>query len=212
MIARITWLFIPSWLIIYVFWIWPVRPKKYVSDDSLRRRELKRQQNIEKRNEILNKICCYCFTNNNDESISPISDYNQFNNDDNHNDHHNQHKSSMYHYDADNRIINDNDNNNDDDDMMLNENPIMDHKSSLVEYHGNDNDIDDEQIIYNRQISDDFNESSSSSSLESDSMRNSHIWDQHITTENIRPVVTPSISNVLSGSIAISTKQNINQS
>merc|ERR1712154_258712 len=98
-----TWLFIPSWLIIYVFWIWPVRPKKYISDDSLIRKEIKRKEFIERRNKILSKFCCYCycFTTNEQEQ----DQYNAL--------HHEQqeeimraHRDSMNnHYDSDNRIV-----------------------------------------------------------------------------------------------------------
>ena len=59
--ARITWLFIPSWLIIYVFWIWPVRPRKFVSESSELRRRLKKHNHLRARNRCLNAmICCEC--------------------------------------------------------------------------------------------------------------------------------------------------------
>ena len=184
------WLFIPSWMIIYVFWTWPHRPKKYVSDDSMRRRELERMEYVEKRNKILNKICCYCFTSDNG------SNYNHMMN--GHNGHNSdaiiiqqEHRSSVYKYDADNRLIDDMSINNQVDNVE-NINIENRHRASLAHYTLDQNNGDDYQhAMYNKQISDDYNDSSSSID-ESDSMPKSDIWEQHITTEHV----------ALSGSIA----------
>eukprot|EP00486_Rosalina_sp_Unknown_P015397 CAMPEP_0201594774 /NCGR_PEP_ID=MMETSP0190_2-20130828/191980_1 /ASSEMBLY_ACC=CAM_ASM_000263 /TAXON_ID=37353 /ORGANISM="Rosalina sp." /LENGTH=144 /DNA_ID=CAMNT_0048054499 /DNA_START=1298 /DNA_END=1732 /DNA_ORIENTATION=- len=109
-----------------------------------------------------------------------------------------QHRSSMYNYEADNRLIDDMSINRQNDIENIPNNIIENkHKTSLADYTLDDQNNDyDGNIMYNRQISDDYNDSSSSIE-ESDSMRRSDIWDQHITTENIETA-----SNVLSGSIA----------
>jgi len=54
--ARITWLFVPSWLICHVFWVWPCRPKKYQSESS----ELRRRARAQSRGRIARAMCCDC--------------------------------------------------------------------------------------------------------------------------------------------------------
>lgn len=145
-------------MIIYVFWIWPVRPKKYISDDSMRRYQLKKIENMKRRNQILNKLCCYCFINENEDNYVNHLDEDENNQPQNH-------RNSIYHhYETDNRLIDDMSVNDDNNNILLNNN--------------NDNDNNE----YNE-----YNEYNDSSIEESESMRQSDIWDQHITTENITP-------------------------
>eukprot|EP01084_Bolivina_argentea_P101959 182723_1 len=159
LIARITWLFIPSWLIIYVFWIWPIRPKKYVSDDSLIRRELQRQ----KRQRMWNRMCCLCLCTQDqqqqqkqysalqcDDDALPVEQKEV------------KHKASV-NYEADNRIVSGYHENN----LSLNmdQNEYRLYNASLDHHAHIDNGNDD-----------------ATSPDSSGSMPGSDIWDQHVTT------------------------------
>lgn len=169
MIARITWLFIPSWLIIYVFWIWPVRPRKFVSESSEMRRRLKKQSTLRARNRWLNAVvCCECCRY--PEYGSASSTPRRFDFD----------GSELDGDEKRQRLISD-----DADSMLALSQDEREHalNGSMAQENGvNVDDGEEQGNMYSLQKSMMREESSSSGST--DSMNESDIWDQH-PTQNV---------------------------
>ena len=170
LIARIAWLFIPSWLIVYVFWIWPPRPKKYVSDESLIRREAMRLKNAAQRRRILKKFCCCCpCVERGQEYGDEYDKFNRSRSDENTNGLVHAHIQDGQHR---NTIEYENE-------YKQNQN------ASLRNYQENGDEFNNQDYD-----SEDTYEEPSSSSNSTDSMRKSDIWDQHVITNRLSRSIT----------------------
>lgn len=170
LIARITWLYIPSWLIIYVFWIWPNRPRKFVSESSEMRRRMKRLDHLRARNRCLNTvICCQCckYPEYGSASSTPRTfDFEDSGDGD-------EKRQRLISHDADGQLAL----SEDDRERVMN--------GSMAHHNGHSLQNGEEHAqIYSLQKTM-VREESSSSMDSTDSMGQSDIWDQQPTTQNV---------------------------